>query len=248
MPSRKSCAPLALTSIRSPGRSARAGGGDSPSDIQRGVFASEVGNIRLLNLFRMNTKLQTSFFIPGHSDRVFSRSGEADRRRGARDWRARLLTREPDRDDANPGGSGARQVDRPTSCVSRAGSRAAMSPRGGRCPIPPRRCCLNTDSSMTTARATATSSRSTPRRRAGFLIDYSKRAEEWMRPMVHGKEIDLVEFCGNWYVDDLPPMMFMKKVVANSHWLRQPRRCRAQPGGRSSLTGCTARWTMGCFR
>ena len=28
------------------------GGGESPSDIQRGVFASEVGNIRLLNLFR----------------------------------------------------------------------------------------------------------------------------------------------------------------------------------------------------
>ena len=38
------------------------GGGDSPSDIQRGVFASEVGNIRLLNLFK-KYKLKTTFFI-----------------------------------------------------------------------------------------------------------------------------------------------------------------------------------------
>ena len=46
------------------------GGGDSPSDIQRGVFASEVGNIRLLNLFK-KYDLTTSFFIPGHSIESF---------------------------------------------------------------------------------------------------------------------------------------------------------------------------------
>ncbi|MCA3574712.1 MAG: polysaccharide deacetylase family protein, partial [Aestuariivirga sp.] len=46
------------------------GGGDSPSDIQRGIFASEVGNIRLLNLFK-KYKLRTSFFIPGHSIETF---------------------------------------------------------------------------------------------------------------------------------------------------------------------------------
>ncbi len=46
------------------------GGGDSPSDIQRGVFASEVGNIRLLNLFK-KYKLKTTFFIPGHSIESF---------------------------------------------------------------------------------------------------------------------------------------------------------------------------------
>ena len=46
------------------------GGGDSPSDIQRGVFASEVGIIRLLNLFK-KYKLKTTFFIPGHSIDTF---------------------------------------------------------------------------------------------------------------------------------------------------------------------------------
>ena len=45
-------------------------GGDSPSDIQRGIFAGEVGTIRLLNLFK-KYKLKTSFFIPGHSIETF---------------------------------------------------------------------------------------------------------------------------------------------------------------------------------
>ena len=43
------------------------GGGDSPSDIQRGIFASEVGNIRLLKLFK-KYKLPTTFFIPGTAE------------------------------------------------------------------------------------------------------------------------------------------------------------------------------------
>ena len=43
-----------------------------------------------------------------------------------------------------------------------------------------------------------------------------------MHPLKHGKEIDLVEIGANWYVDDLPPMMFMKKAP-NSHGFVNPR-------------------------
>ena len=85
------------------------GGGDSPSDIQRGIFASEVGIIRLLNLFK-KYKLKTSFFIPGHSIETFPDAVQDDRRGGSRDRRARLSAREPGRDDADPGGGGPRQV------------------------------------------------------------------------------------------------------------------------------------------
>ena len=53
-------------------------------------------------------------------------------------------------------------------------------------------------------------------------IDYSKTAKEWMHPLKHGKEIDLVDIAANWYVDDLPPMMFMKKAP-NSHGFVNPR-------------------------
>lgn len=47
-------------------------------------------------------------------------------------------------------------------------------------------------------------------------IDYSKKAEEWMKPLEKGKPSGLVEIPASWYIDDLPPMMFIKKS-ANSH-------------------------------
>jgi peptidoglycan/xylan/chitin deacetylase (PgdA/CDA1 family) len=53
-------------------------------------------------------------------------------------------------------------------------------------------------------------------------IDYSKEAGEWMKPLVRGREINLVEIGANWYLDDLPPMMFIKKSP-NSHGFVNPR-------------------------
>jgi hypothetical protein len=35
-------------------------------------------------------------------------------------------------------------------------------------------------------------------------IDYSMSAVEWMYPLEHGREIDLVDIGANWYIDDLP--------------------------------------------
>ena len=54
------------------------------------------------------------------------------------------------------------------------------------------------------------------------MIDYTKTAGEWMHPLKRGPEIDLVEIDANWYVDDLPPMMFIKKAP-NSHGFVDPR-------------------------
>lgn len=41
--------------------------------------------------------------------------------------------------------------------------------------------------------------------------DCSKPAATWMRPLERGRQVDIVEFCGNWYLDDLPPMLFIKQ-------------------------------------
>jgi hypothetical protein len=46
------------------------GGGDSPSDIQRGMFAGEVGSPRLLTLLNREEVVST-WFIPGHSIETF---------------------------------------------------------------------------------------------------------------------------------------------------------------------------------
>ena len=48
------------------------GGGDSPNDIQRGIFATEVGVPRLLRLFK-KYEMRTSFFIPGIRSRHFQK-------------------------------------------------------------------------------------------------------------------------------------------------------------------------------
>ena len=75
-------------------------------------------------------------------------------------------------------------------------------------------------------------------------IDYSApTAHDWMKPLVRGQETDLVEIPANWYLDDLPPMMFIK-ASPNSHGFVNPRhssRC-----GATSSTGSTANRTTAC--
>src|SRR5258705_325500 len=53
-------------------------------------------------------------------------------------------------------------------------------------------------------------------------IDYTKQPDEWMKPLERGEETDLIEIPASWYLDDLPPMMFIKKAP-NSHGFVNPR-------------------------
>ena len=53
-------------------------------------------------------------------------------------------------------------------------------------------------------------------------IDYSKHPDTWMKPLQRGTETDLIEIPASWYLDDLPPMMFIKKAP-NSHGFVNPR-------------------------
>jgi peptidoglycan/xylan/chitin deacetylase (PgdA/CDA1 family) len=53
-------------------------------------------------------------------------------------------------------------------------------------------------------------------------IDYKKTAKEWMKPLTKGQDTGLVEIPGSWYIDDLPPMMFIKNSP-NSHGWVNPR-------------------------
>jgi hypothetical protein len=53
-------------------------------------------------------------------------------------------------------------------------------------------------------------------------IDYSRTAEEWMKPLVWGRESELVEIPASWYLDNMVPLMFIKNS-ANSHGWANPR-------------------------
>jgi peptidoglycan-N-acetylglucosamine deacetylase len=197
------------------------GGGDSPSDIQRGIFASEVGIIRLLNLFK-KYKLKTTFFIPGHSIDTFPNECrkivEEGHEIGAHGY-----------SHENPVAMTPKQEEAVLlKSIQVIEKLSGKKPRGYVAPW--------WEMSASTAALL---------QKYGFkydhsqgyrdfqpfyarvgdswtLIDYSKQAEDWMKPLQHGKEIDLVEIAANWYVDDLPPMMFIKKSP-NSHGFVNPR-------------------------
>ena len=53
-------------------------------------------------------------------------------------------------------------------------------------------------------------------------IDYNQPAESWMKPWVPGPLTSLLEIPCSWYLDDAPPVMFVKKFP-NSHGWVPPR-------------------------
>jgi len=196
-------------------------GGDSPSDIQRGVFAGEVGTIRLLKMFR-KYDLRTSFFIPGHSIETFPdqtrRIVDEGHEIGAHGYlHENPIAMTPAQEEA--------VLARSVELIEKFSGKA---PRGYVAPW--------WEMSAVTA-ALLKKYGFTYDHSQGYRdfqpfyarvgdewsgIDFSKTAEAWMKPMKHGSEIDLVEIGANWYMDDLPPMMFMKKVP-NSHGFVNPR-------------------------
>ena len=218
---RKSSARLAPTSNSVAGQIGSYGGGESPSDIQRGVFASEVGNIRLLNLFR-KYKLKTSFFIPGHSIESFpdvvKRIAAEGHEIGAHGYtHENPIAMTPTQEEAIL-----------VKSIELIEKFSGKKPRGY---VAPWWEMSNSTAALLLKYGFRYDHSQGYRDFQPFyarvgdswtVIDYSKRAEEWMRPMVHGKEIDLVEIGANWCVDDLPPMLFMKKVP-NSHGFVNPR-------------------------
>jgi peptidoglycan/xylan/chitin deacetylase (PgdA/CDA1 family) len=54
------------------------------------------------------------------------------------------------------------------------------------------------------------------------VIDYSQHPSTWMKPLKRGTVTPLIEIPASWYLDDLPPMMFIKKAP-NSHGFVNPR-------------------------
>lgn len=47
-------------------------------------------------------------------------------------------------------------------------------------------------------------------------IDYKEKADTWMAPLVRGQDTKLVTVPASWYLDDLPPHLFIKSAP-NSH-------------------------------
>jgi peptidoglycan/xylan/chitin deacetylase (PgdA/CDA1 family) len=197
------------------------GGQDSPNDIQRGVFAGQVGSPRLLRLFD-RYDVRTTWFIPGHSIETFPREMAAVAAAG-HEIGAHGYCHE------NPVSLSLEQeravLER---CIDLITKLSGRPPRGYVAPwweMSEATAGLLLEAGFSYDHSQNYNDFVPFYARAGdewTKIDLDRPAEHWMRPLSHGHEVDLVEFCGNWYVDDLPPMMFIKQSP-NSHGFVSPR-------------------------
>ena len=197
------------------------GGEDSPDDISRGLFAGEVGTPRLLDLFGRND-MKTTWFVPGHSVETFP------------DQFRRIV------DEGHEVGVHGYSHENPIA-MSRAQESAVLDrcidlienvtkrrPTGYVAPwweFSPVTNELLLERGIKYDHSLMHNDFTPYRVRVGdswTKIDYSGNAEDWMKPLVRGHETDLVEIPANWYLDDLPPMMFIK-TSPNSHGFVNPR-------------------------
>ncbi|EOW8592515.1 polysaccharide deacetylase [Campylobacter coli] len=197
------------------------GGEDSPDDISRGLFAGEVGIPRLLKLFK-KYNIPATWFAPGHSIETFPEQMkmivDAGHEIGAHGY-----------SHENPIAMSAKQEeDVLLKSIELIEKISGKKPSGYVAPwwefsnitnelllkhgIKYDHSLMHNDFTPYYVRVGDKWTK----------IDYSKYAKEWMKPLVRGQETDLIEIPANWYLDDLPPMMFIKKSP-NSFGFVSPR-------------------------
>jgi peptidoglycan-N-acetylglucosamine deacetylase len=198
------------------------GGKDSPDDISRGLFAGEVGTPRLLELFRRHD-LRTTWFVPGHSIETFPEqidaivaAGHEVGVHGYSHENPIAMSRERETEVLDKCIALVEEVTgrRPTGYVapwwefSRVTNELLLE-RG----IKYDHSLMHRDFEPYYVRVGD----------SWTSIDYAApSAHDWMKPLVRGDETNLVEIPANWYLDDLPPMMFIK-ASPNSHGFVNPR-------------------------
>ena len=196
------------------------GGEDSPDDISRGLFAGEVGSLRLLKLFE-RFGIKTTWFIPGHSIETFPEQMqavvEAGHEVGIHGYsHENPIEMTPQQEEA--------VLDKCIDLVTKLGGRRPtgyVAPWWEFSPVSNElllkkgikydHSLMHRDYEPYYVRVGDTWTK----------IDYSKQPQEWMHPLVRGEETDLIEIPASWYLDDLPPMMFIKKSP-NSHGFVNP--------------------------
>ena len=197
------------------------GGEDSPDDISRGLFAGEVGTPRLVKLFdRLGIK--TTWFIPGHSIESFPKETDmivaAGHEIGMHGYsHENPLDMSPEQEEAVL-----------VRCIDLITRLCGSRPTGYVAPwwefshvtnelllkhgIKYDHSLMHKDFECYYVRVGDHWTK----------IDMSGPAEDWMHALVRGQETDLIEIPASWYLDDLPPMMFIKKAP-NSHGFVNPR-------------------------
>ena len=197
------------------------GGEDSPDDISRGLFAGEVGSPRLLKLFE-RFGIKTTWFIPGHSIETFPAQmkavADAGHEIGIHGYTHEnpiAMTRE-------------QEIEVLDKCIELVTKLSGKRPTGYVAPWWEFSTVTNElllERGIKYDHSLMHDDFTPYRVRVGdswTKIDYAGKPADWMVPLERGHETDLIEIPANWYLDDLPPMMFIKKAP-NSHGFVNPR-------------------------
>jgi peptidoglycan/xylan/chitin deacetylase (PgdA/CDA1 family) len=197
------------------------GGEDSPCDISRGLFAGEVGVPRMLELFRRR-QIPTTWFWPGHSIETFPEQFDACVAAG-HEIGVHGYSHE------NPIAMSREQESAILDhCIGLIENRTGRRPTGYVAPwweFSPVTNELLLERGIKYDHSLMHRDFEPYYVRVGdswTKIDYDKPAETWMKPLERGEETGLVEIPASWYLDDLPPMMFIK-ASPNSHGFVSPR-------------------------
>jgi peptidoglycan/xylan/chitin deacetylase (PgdA/CDA1 family) len=198
------------------------GGEDSPGDISRGLFAGEVGVPRLLQLAQRR-EMPVTWFWPGHSVETFPEqfdavvaAGHEIGVHGYSHENPIAMTRQQETEI----------LDYCTDLIER---RSGRKPVGYVAPWWEFSAVTNEillEREFLYDHSLMHDDHTPYYVRVGDTwtkIDYeAASAQEWMKPLVRGEETDLIEIPASWYLDDLPPMMFIKSSP-NSHGFVSPR-------------------------
>ncbi|KAK0190931.1 carbohydrate esterase family 4 protein [Armillaria mellea] len=209
------------------------GGDDSPNDISRGIFAGEVGVPRLLKLFN-KYGIKTTWFIPGHSLETFPKEMAVVRDAGHEiglhgyshenpssmtvkqqkevlDHTYKLLT---DFCGKPPVGSVAPWWETSKDGVKLLLEKGIEYDHSSQVNVPLTMPILFLTRLL---RAHDCLPFWTRDEDTWTNIRYSaESAHEWMKPLQRGTPTTLIQIPANWYLDDLPPHMFIKSSH-NSH-------------------------------
>ena len=198
------------------------GGEDSPLDISRGMFSGEVGVPRLLQLLD-RFGIKATWFIPGHSIETFPEQikavAAAGHEIGVHGYsHENPIAMTPEQEEI--------VLDRCIDLITQVGGRR---PTGYVAPwweFSPVTSELLLKKGIKYDHSLMHQDFQPHYVRTGDTwtnIDYTKHPDEWMKPLVRGDNVtNLIEIPANWYLDDLPPMMFIKES-ANSHGFVSPR-------------------------
>lgn len=198
------------------------GGENSPCDISRGVFAAEQGMPRMLELLR-RFEMKATWFIPGHTIESFPRQTEAVVAQG-HEIALHGYSHE------NPLNLSRSQEEAILNkCIALIEKFWGRRPVGYVAPwweVSETSVELLLKAGIKYDNSLMHDDHTPYYVRVGdsyTKIDYTQPAETWMKPFVKGAvTTDLIELPASWYLDDLPPMLFIK-ANANSHGFVNPR-------------------------